>query len=175
MSFNVPADAAFPEKKERLLTRRNVKTYLEYIWESYFADVPRVNEVQIAYCQPWKSRLGLIRMSLDEMVSFIGINALLQHHTVPEYVLVTTVAHEMVHYMHGFGSPLPRPYEHPHANNVVNNELEKRGLDACMKQCDTWIDKEWFAFYDKQRQSGWAEIPGIRPSRRYARDIERAG
>lgn len=175
MSLSFPIDAAFSEKTGPLSTRRNVQTYLEYIWERYFADVPRVNEVQIAYCRPWKSRLGLIRMSLDETVSFIGINALLQHHVVPEYVVATTVAHEIVHYAHGFGSPLPRPYEHPHANNVVNNELEKRGLGTYVQQCDAWIDKEWFAFYDTQRKLGWAEIPNIRPSRRYARDVERAG
>jgi hypothetical protein len=114
-------------------------------------------------------------MSLDEAVSFIGVNALLQHRFVPEYVLITTIAHEMVHYAHGFGSPLPRPYVHPHANNVVNNELEKRGIGNYVQQCDAWIDKEWFAFYDTQRKSGWAEIPGVRPSRRYARDVERAG
>ncbi len=117
--------------------------------------MPRVNEVQIAWCQPWKNRLGLIRLSLDEKISFIGINTLLQHELVPEYVLLTTVAHELVHYAHGFGSPLPRPYTHPHANNVVNRELEKRGLGTSVRQCDLWIDREWFAFYDTQRKSDW--------------------
>jgi hypothetical protein len=175
MLLGISTDLDFTGRPERLLVARNLNAYLEYIWERYFVDVPRVNEVQIAYCQPWKNRLGLIRMSLDETTSFIGINALLQHELVPEYVLITTVAHELVHYAHGFGSPLPRPYEHPHANNVVNCELEKRGLSTYVRQCDAWIDKEWFAFYDTQRESGWAEIPGVRPSRKRRRDVELAG
>ncbi len=149
-----------------LFTVRNVNTYLDHIWRHYFSDLPRVNEVQIAYCYPWKNRLGLIRLSLDNVTSFIGINALLQHQQVPEYVLITTIAHELTHYAHGFGSPLPRLYKHPHANNVVTRELEKRGLGEYVHQSDAWIDKQWFAFYDKEYRSGWTGIPGTyRPTR----------
>jgi hypothetical protein len=57
-----------------------------------------------------------------------GINALPQHWQVPEYVLITTIAHELTHYAHSFGSSLSRCYEHPHANNVVERELAQRGL-----------------------------------------------
>lgn len=149
MSSLNPPD--FADAPECLLVARNPNAYLAYVWERYFGDVSRVNEVQIAWGQPWKNRLGLIRLSLDETTSFIGINSLLQHQLVPCYVLLTTVAHELVHYAHGFGSPLPRPYEHPHAHNVVNRELEKRGLGTFVRQCDLWIDKEWFAFYYAQR------------------------
>ena len=144
----------FANAVECLPVARNLQAYLTYTWERYFSDVPRVNEVEIAWCQPWKNRLGLIRLSLDETTSFIGINSLLRHQKAPSYVLLTTVAHELVHYAHGFGSPLPRPYVHPHANNVVNRELEKRGLGTYVRQCDLWIDKEWFAFYHTQRESG---------------------
>ena len=135
---------------------RDVKIYLETIWQRYFSDVPCMNEVQIAYCAPWKTRLGLIRMTVDEAISFIGINALLQQHTVPEYLLVTTIAHELVHYAHGFGSPLPRLYTHPHANNVVNKELTRRGLKEYVQLSDEWIDNYWFEFYQKERNSGGA-------------------
>lgn len=151
MPSPVPSDVVGVPK--RLPVPRNLHTYLASIWERYFPDVPRVNEVQIAWCQPWKNRLGLIRLSLDEKTSFIGINTLLQHELVPEYVLLTTVAHELVHYAHGFGSPLPRPYAHPHAGNVVNRELEKRGLGTYVRQCHLWIDREWFVFYDTQQKS----------------------
>ncbi len=136
----------------------DLTTYLDYIWRQYFSDIPCVNEVQIAYGHPWKSRLGLIRLSLDDTTSFIGINALLQHRQVPEYVLITTIAHELTHYAHGFGSPLPRLYKHPHANNIVNRELKRRGLGEYTHWCDEWIDKQWFPFYDMQRKSGWPRI-----------------
>lgn len=130
---------------------RDLNLYLDALWLRHFADVSRPNAIQIAYGAPWKTRLGLIRLSLDETVSFIGINALLSRSEVPEYVLVTTIAHELVHYTHGFGSPLLRRYEHPHANRVVERELELRELASYLRCCNQWIDNEWFAFYDRQR------------------------
>lgn len=146
---------------------RNPARYLDEIWQAHFADVPRVNLVDIAYCQPWKRRLGLIRLSLDNTTSFIGVNALLQLPRVPEYILIITIAHELTHYAHGFGSPLPRLHEHPHANNVVKRELEGRGLGTILNLCDDWIDKEWFSFYDQERASGWLNLPvGHRSARK---------
>ena len=139
----------------RAVYQRDLNTYLDAIWQNYFADLAHVNEVQIAYCRPWKTRLGLIRMSLDNAISFIGINSLLRSVQVPECVLLTTIAHELVHYAHGFGSPLPRLYEHPHANRVVEQELERRGLSSALQECDTWIEEQWFDYY-AQRKSGFS-------------------
>ncbi len=130
---------------------RDLTLYLSSIWQHYFSDVPHANEVQIAYCRPWKSRLGLIRMSLDSTHSFIGINSLLQHKGVPDDVLITTIAHELVHYTHGFGSPLPQLFEQPHANNIVDTELQQRGLGDALSTCNQWIDKYWYEFYEEQR------------------------
>jgi hypothetical protein len=155
-----------------LSASRDPDAYLNQIWRAYFFDIPCVNEVQIAYCFPWKNRLGMIRLSIDNATSFIGINALLQHQQVPECVLITTIAHELAHYAHGFGSPLPRPYKHPHANNVVNQELERRGLGEYTHQSDVWIDKQWFTFYDKERRAGWKGIPGSYRSTRHRRKSE---
>ncbi len=153
---------------------RDLNIYLDLIWQRYFADVPRANDVQIAYCRPWKSRLGLIRMSLDNAISFIGINMLLKHKDVPEDVLVATIAHELVHYAHGFGSPLPRLYEHPHANNVVDKELERRNLGEQLRICNEWIDEQWYSFYQAQREAGC--IPGMRrPVRGPGSRQQRAG
>ena len=152
--------AAVAETEEPVSTIRDLNLYLERIWQEYFADVPCVNTVEIAYGHPWKRRLGLIRLSLDNATSFIGINGLLQLARVPEYVLITTIAHELTHYAHGFGSPLPRIYKHPHANNIVSRELEQRGLGETMRRCDEWIDKRWFSFYDIEHAAGWVSIPG---------------
>ena len=132
-------------------TRQNLPLYLSSVWQHYFSDVSHANEIEIAYCRPWKSRLGLIRMSLDSTRSFIGINSLLQHKMVPDCVLITTIAHELVHYTHGFGSPLPQLFEHPHADNIVEKELARRGLSDALLECDTWIDEHWYAFYEEQR------------------------
>lgn len=158
-----------PTLSGRISTQRDPTRYLNDIWHTCFADVPRVNRVEIAYCQPWKRRLGLIRLSLDNATSFIGLNALLQLPRVPEYILITTIAHELTHYAHGFGSPLPRLHEHPHANNVVKRELHRRGLGATLNLCDEWIDREWFAFYDTERQAGWVNLPVTQRSARRPR------
>ena len=143
-------------ESNRKLSRKNLTQTLNTIWQTYFPDIPQVNLVEIAYCHPWKRRLGLIRLSLDNTKTFIGINTLLQLHEVPEHVLLITIAHELTHYAHGFGSPLPRLFAHPHANNIVERELEQRGLGEMAQLCDDWIDKRWFAFYDMQRGSGRA-------------------
>ena len=149
-SMTVAAEAFHLDANQKDLT-----SYLHFIWRTYFSDTPRVNEVQIAYAYPWKSRLGLIRLALDNTVTFIGINTLLQHPQVPEYVLLTTIAHELVHYKHGFGSPLPRRYKHPHANKVVDRELEAHNLGEPLSLCNKWIDRHWYAFYDRERAAGW--------------------
>ena len=141
-------------------TKRDLSLYLSSIWQHYFSDVPHANEVQIAYCRPWKSRLGLIRMSLDSTHSFIGINSLLQHETLPDYILITTIAHELVHYTHGFGSPLPQLFEHPHANNIVDKELQQRGLGETLLNCNTWIDEHWYDFYKEQQNM--RKMPGTK-------------
>jgi hypothetical protein len=73
------------------------------------------------------------------------------------YVLITTIAHELVHYAHGFGSPLPRQHKYPHANGVVERELASRALSEYLYCCNQWIDKYWYSFYDMQRASGWEE------------------
>ncbi len=137
---------------------RDPALYLEDIWNRYFSDVPRANQVDISYCRPWKRRLGQIRMSLDSRTSFIGLNSLLQLSQIPEYVLLATIAHELVHYAHGFGSPLPCLYPHPHAHHVVDRELERRGLGETLRLCNAWIDQHWFSYYEEMREAGW---PGL--------------
>jgi hypothetical protein len=130
------------ERKEQLCV------LLAEIWSMYFADVPRVNDVQIGYQYPWKHRLGLIRLSRDQRTSFIGVNSLLHMPEVPSVVRFITIAHELVHYTHGFGSPLPRIYKHPHANRVVDCELEARRLGEPLRQCTDWLDQHWYRFYE---------------------------
>lgn len=133
---------------------RDLDAFLQEIWRGHFADVPRMNTVSITYGKPWKRRLGCIRISLDTTLSVITINTLLRHTDVPVSVLMVTIAHELAHYSHGFGSPLPRLYKHPHANGVVTRELEKRGLGDVLQQCNAWINFSWFEFYETQRASG---------------------
>src|SRR5438105_15669037 len=54
--------------------RQHLAHSLENIWEACFPDTRRVNLVELAYGQPWKRRLGLIRLSLHDTRTFIGVN-----------------------------------------------------------------------------------------------------
>src|SRR5438067_1493992 len=77
---------------------------------------------------PWKLRLGLISTCDVQLTIRIGINSLLALPEAPHCLTLITVAHELVHYWHGFGSPLPRRYQHPHRGGIVTRELKERGL-----------------------------------------------
>ena len=168
----MPLAKPITEQSIKQAYTRDLAGYLDQIWHTYFADTPQVNDVHIGYCYPWKSRLGLIRLSLDKTTTFIGVNALLQLQQVPEYVLTVTIAHELTHYAHGFGSPLPRVCKHPHANKVVDRELESRELGVQLRCCNEWIDKSWYPFYDMQRASGWPGIVGVQRPAQY---VHRSG
>jgi hypothetical protein len=142
------------------ISRMDLGSCLHWIWEHYFCDIPRCNEVAIEYRYPWKTRLGMIHLSSDTTHTLIGMNTLLQLPLVPEEVLLITIAHELCHYAHGFGSPLLRKYASPHAHQVVEKELGQRQLGVCLTRCEEWIEQHWFAFYEQQRASGWSCIGG---------------
>ena len=126
---------------------------LEQIWERHFPDTPRVNRVRVSYGGTWKSRLGLITMSEDEKTSYIQVNALLGYPQIPEYITFITIAHEMVHYAHGFGSPLPRRYKHPHRGGIVKRELTRRGIVREYALYDAWVYDHWYDFYGRWEMS----------------------
>ena len=125
---------------------------LELIWGEYFADTPRVNAVEIGFDRPWKRRLGVIRLCQVDNSTHIGLNSLLSHEEAPYCVTLITVAHELVHYCHGFGSPLPRKYAHPHRGGIVNRELVNRGLGRELAEYMDGIDGNWWSFYARRCQ-----------------------
>ena len=122
------------------------------IWRRYFPDVPRVNVVDVAFRRAWKRRLGVISLSDDQRTTRIGINSLLGLPQAPYCLTLITVAHELVHYAHGFGSPLPRRYQHPHRGGIVPRELKERGLAAELDEYSEWIHHNWWSFYARQQR-----------------------
>lgn len=127
-----------------------LRRLLAEVWSRHFADTPRVNDVAIAYCRPSKTRLGWIALSESGQSSLIGINRFLRHPDVPLDICLVTVAHEVVHYSHGFGSPLPRRYDDPHADGVVERELVARGLGDPLRRYEAWAADHWSTFYAQQ-------------------------
>ena len=124
-----------------------LRTALWQVWTEYFADVAPVNDVHIAYVRPSKTRLGWIALSEEGDSTLIGINRLLSHPDVPDEVCTITIAHELVHYCHGFGSPLPRRFADPHAGDVVDRELRLRGLGEALQRSQRWAQSSWPQLY----------------------------
>lgn len=117
---------------------------LEHIWRTWFADVERVTPVSIQFVRPWKRRLAVIYLTDHEQRSFIGVNRYLRDRRVPYPICLVTIAHELAHYTHGFGSHHPRRYMHPHRGNVVQRELTRRGLGAELRFYTEWTNEAWF-------------------------------
>jgi hypothetical protein len=126
-----------------------LKQELEHVWASHFADIPRVNRVEISFVGSWKSRLGVISLSQDTRTSYIGINSLLCLPEAPYQIARITIAHELVHYAHGFGSPLPRQHKHPHRGRIVDRELLARGFRQEWLVYQDWVRDHWYDFYDR--------------------------
>lgn len=142
---------------------RRVAQLVDAIWCERFADIPRANEVVAGYEYPWKWRLGRIRMSLDQRISEITLNRLLDSPHVPEAIAVGVIAHEIVHYAQGFGSPLPRQQRHAHTHGAVSRELTRRGLGNHEQILEEWSHEVWPHFRDqalsqsrRERTSAWS-------------------
>lgn len=125
-----------------------IADHLDYVWDRYFNDVPQVNKVDPAFGQPWKTRLGLIMFDQESGISYIRLNALMRLDVVPESVTTITLAHEVVHYAHGFGSQLPQIYRYSHQGGIVDQELTRRGFDHLIPNFKEWADYHyWSAFH----------------------------
>jgi hypothetical protein len=119
---------------------------LDDIWRQYFSDVPRLNQIIAGYDFPWKRALGRIRMSMDQHISEITLNGLLDDVDVPDAVRIAIVSHEIVHYAQGFGSPHARTHRHAHAHGTVSHELARRCLDSYEQYLDEWVQSIWPSF-----------------------------
>lgn len=133
------------------------------LWENNFCDVPRYNLVIIKFGKYSKRQLGCISLAREgskikgilakkreeyevqdeKSISIITITRYFQQEIVPEYVIKATIAHELCHYTHGFNSPLQKRFDKPHQGNIVNKELERRGLLEDQNRADIWLKENW--------------------------------
>ena len=119
---------------------------LNQIWNLLFQEVPRQNKITIIFKGKWKNKFGHIKKLKDNSTE-IAINSLFKNETIPEYILDLTIAHELIHYMHGFNSPLPKLFRYPHKGNIVNKELKKRGFEHLLKKEKQWVKNSWPYIY----------------------------
>jgi hypothetical protein len=135
------------------------------LWENNFCDVARLNLVAIKYGKHSKRQLGSIRLIKDrdtferyikkydlnkevfenKTVSLINITRYFTYDYVPEYVIRSTIAHELCHYTHGFSSPLEKKYKYPHQGSIVKKELKARGLIDIYIDSKKWLKDNWIS------------------------------
>ena len=139
-------------------TNNWLASQLELIWSTYFADVPRVNPVTINFGKKARARLGSIRQKQGKTT--ITLTGHFRSSVIPENVVAETIAHELVHYTHGFESPLPKLYRYPHEGRIVQAELESRGLATNHRAARLWL------------KTNWLKIVGP-PTRRRGRQLRR--
>ncbi len=123
---------------------------LDYVWQSIFPELEKKNIVKIRFKGSWKNKFGHIKLLKDKS-SEICINGLFANEVVPEYIIDITIAHELVHYMHGFNSPYEKKFTHPHQGRIVDKELKKRGLHNLLKQERHFVKKQWLEFYKEMK------------------------
>lgn len=112
---------------------------LDHIWSNFFSDVEQTNPVYIKFGRHSKYRLGSIKLSKHTKNTFIIITRMFKQVDVPTEVVDQTIAHELVHYAHGFSSFRPRQHRYPHAGGIVNKELKQRGMAYLLKAYKDWV------------------------------------
>jgi len=120
---------------------------MHILHQAHFSDVQIRNKLFVRFGRKSRGRFGSI-IAYPEPdyilpVTYITINGLFRDPGVPEYVIEGTLLHEFAHYTHGFHSPHPRRYEHPHKGNVVNEEIIARGGGDILKHQKKWIKEDY--------------------------------
>jgi len=112
---------------------------LDSIWSQYFPEVAQKNPVHIKFGRYSKYRLGSIKLNRRTDHSYITITAMFKKDSIPVEVVDHTIAHELVHYAHGFSSKNPRLHKYPHAGGVVQREMEERGVGFLNQAYKAWV------------------------------------
>lgn len=120
-----------------------LETQLDAFLKGPFADLEIANRLEVRWGRKAQRRFGSILMARDKRVSRITINGIFRDESIPEQVIQATLAHELAHYAHGFSSPLPRKYKHPHAGGVIELEFKKRGLSLLSAYEKQWTKRHW--------------------------------
>ncbi len=133
--------------RSQLRTNAWLAERMHTLHQQHFSDVQIRNKLFVRFGRKSKGRFGSIIAQPDPdyilPVTYITINGLFRDPGVPEYVIDATLLHEFAHYTHGFHSPLPRLYEHPHRGNIVNKEIQARNGGHYLKQQSAWIKGEY--------------------------------
>lgn len=112
---------------------------LDYLWSKHFPDISQTNPVFIRFGKYSKYRLGSIKLQRRSDKSFITITGMFKKDSIPSEVVDHTIAHELVHYAHGFSSRRARLHKYPHAGRIVNKEMKNRGMAYLLDAYHAWV------------------------------------
>lgn len=112
---------------------------LDYLWGNFFPDVTQENPVVIRFGRYSKYRLGSIKQHRNTHFSQITITGMFKDQKIPSEVVDHTIAHELVHYAHGFSSSKRRLHKYPHAGGVVRQEMTERGMKHLNDAYRQWV------------------------------------
>lgn len=129
-----------------------LKNRLQCLWQRYFSDIPILNTIIIKFGQACRTRLGSIKpgRKYKNEHTIITINGHFRDPEIPDFVVDAVIAHEFMHYGHGFASPHEKAYRHPHKGGVVNWDLKERGLGDILTLEKKWLKLEWKNFLNKK-------------------------
>lgn len=114
---------------------------LNNLWSRYFSDVERENPIVIKFGRYSKYRLGSIKLHRHSGCSLITITGMFKDKNIPAEVVDHTIAHELVHYTHGFSSKKARLHKYPHAGGIVRKEMADRGMEHLNDAYREWVKK----------------------------------
>lgn len=125
--------APIPRDNHWLLSR------LDHLWSNYFSEVDQTNPIVIKFGRYSKFRLGSIRLNRKSNKSLVTVTGMFKKGSIPTEVVDHTIAHELVHYTHGFSSKRARLHKYPHAGGIVNREMTRRGMGYLIKAYRLWV------------------------------------
>lgn len=141
-----------------------LETRFNQIWEVFFPEVEK-KDISIRWKGRWKNKFGHITSKNSR--SEIVVNRLFQDTRVPEDIIKLTIAHEIIHYMHGFHSHLPKRYDHPHKGGIVDKELTRRGFSYSLKRERSWYKDEWLPLFRELCPEKSVRLEQRRSARRF--------
>lgn len=113
---------------------------LDRIWSNHFSDVVQINKVYVRFGRTSRTRFGSIRLRSEDNSTLIMVTRMFQNPAFPEEVVDHTLAHELVHYIHGFSSPYPRLHKFPHRGGIIDKEMKDRGMGNLVSYYRKWVN-----------------------------------
>lgn len=112
---------------------------LDYLWSTYFNNLPQLNPIHISFGRFARLRFGSIRLDRKTGRTFIVITGMFKDPSIPQDVIDHTIGHELCHYAHGFSSPHRQLHRYPHSGGVIKKEMDARGMLHLYEAYKKWL------------------------------------